>query len=445
MNLTKWFAAGLCITAMTVSAQSIKTNSFEGTLDSTGWFVGVDKNLESTGIVVANDAINNRDTYSSDATNRPMPDAANTKVLKLDESVTFTNTIADASFELAPVYVDMLVKFVPSDTLATVDSTAKLAIAVTNNLLAVTRYNSNQNEWVITGTTIDTSVWHRVTVKLEYEDPMRYATVIIDNSPVSVGEVSRFRITDNQGYALLQAISFSGTGYIDEIVVTKDDPFGSTVVDLTLDFSTGIQSVYVGGNAKNTTDKVPSGSELVITAKNWYEIASVTGPATTTYIAGAVGSTVATVKVENATATNVTITGRTSTSTAKVSGSTSFTNQPMNKVAAWANGVGSLTGDVTEPMYNKYLLNIASTADVPTMLIKSISVSGTVVTIQVEAGAITNFKTDVPGGINGTLKIKSYATLGGDPTIRTITFVEATTDTVTCDIDPDSFVKATVE
>lgn len=443
MNLTKWFAAGLCITAMTVSAQSIKTNSFEGTLDSTGWFVGVEKNLESTGIVVANDAINNRDTYSADATNRPMPDAANTKVLKLDESVTFTNTITDASFASVPVYVDMLVKFVPSDTLASVDSVAKLAIAVTNDLVAVTRADLTTgaiNEWVITETTIDTSKWHRVTVKLEYTSA-RYATLQIDRQTVMVGGESSFRITDNEGSITLRALSFSGTGYVDEIVVTRDDPFGSLVADLTLDFTTGIQSVYVGGNAKTTNDKVPSGSELVITAKNWYEIAPVTGPETTTWVAGAVGSTVATVKVENATATNVTITGRTSTSTAKVSGSTSFTNQPMNKVAAWANGVGNLTGDVDEGMYNRYLLNLEKAATVPTMLIKSISVSGTTATVTVEATGV-DFS-----AINGVLKFKTYVTLDAVPTPINVSFTGGPTSTITIeqDIVDAKFIKVSVE
>jgi hypothetical protein len=230
MNLTKWFAAGLCITAMTVSAQSIKTNSFETGDSGEGWFVGVDKSFASSTILVANDATNARDTYSNDATNRPMPDAANTKVLKLDESVTFTNEITDASFLSNPVYVDMLVKFVPSDTLAPVDGAIKMAIAVTNNLLAVTRYNGGDNEWVITDTIIDTSVWHRVTVKLELQAPAnRMATVTIDQNTVMVGGVSPFRITDNEGSVTLKALSFSGTGYVDEIVVTRDNPFSSLV------------------------------------------------------------------------------------------------------------------------------------------------------------------------------------------------------------------------
>lgn len=233
MNLTKWFAAGLCITAMTVSAQILKTNSFEGTLDSTDWFVGASKYLDD--VVVANDTTNNRSLYSNDATNRPMPDATNTKVLKLDESVTFTNRIgtSGASFaaEGSAVYVDMLVKFVPSDTLAPVDGAVKMAIAVTNNLLAVTRWNEGINEWVITGTTIDTSVWHRVTVKLEFQDPERLATVFIDRTPVTVGAGTQFRITDNEGSVTLKAISFSGTGYIDEIVVTDgNNPFGGGLV-----------------------------------------------------------------------------------------------------------------------------------------------------------------------------------------------------------------------
>jgi len=183
---------------------------------------------------------------------------------------------------------------------------------------------------------------------------------------------------------------------------------------------------------------VTSPAELVITASQWKEIASLTGPGTITWVDGGIGSSVATVTVANASATTVEIAAQTSTSSTPIGGQTYFNGQLLSKVATWAlaNGVTELSND----NYNQYLFNIDDTATVPTMLITGISISGSTVTVTVTAGT-SNLKT----GINGTLKIKSYATLGATPTVRTISFVGETADTITCDIGTDNFVKATVE
>lgn len=431
MNLTKCFVAGLCLTALTASAGFIKTNAFEGE-PSTGWWVGDEDTLTTRS--VPNDSENGRASYGG---TRPMADAANANVLKLDtEGGVWTNTI-EQSYQEASIYADMLVKFVPSEELPDVDFMVKLAIAVTNGYLVVTREDGNGgNEWVGTSVAVDTSLWYRVTVQLTYEDPVSKATVRVNGTEVSVGGLTSFVITDNDGWATLKSIGFQGTGFIDEVAVSDNDPI-STGTLLTLSFATGIESVFVGETEKTTGQTVLSGDTLVITAAQWKEIASLTGPETVTWVAGGIGSSVATVTVANASATTVTITAQTETSTEPIGGGTAFSGEESNKVATWAlaNGVTTLSND----MYDQYLLNIAEDAEVPDLLITSISVSGSTVTVTVAAAGV-NFTT-----INGTLKLKSYPTLGGAETVHTITFSGTTTATITQDIGSNKFVKASVE
>lgn len=215
MNLTKCLLAGLCISAMTASAGAWpQENSFE-----TGAFIG-DWTAPQGNIVAGITGVSPK----------PIPAEADTKVLQLDTNGgTWTNTVG-ASFAAAPVYVDMLAKFVPSEELPALDGTVKMALAMTNGLLCVTKNNgSGGNTWVGTATAIDTSLWYRVTVKLEFVDPDVKANVKINGTDVTV-DGTTFTITDNDGYANLIGLGFSGTGFIDEVVVTDVNPFGSTTV-----------------------------------------------------------------------------------------------------------------------------------------------------------------------------------------------------------------------
>jgi len=219
MNLTKCLLASLCISAMTASAGMWpQENSFED-----GTFYGVWTAPQvaivdgSTGVSV-----------------KPIPGATDTRVLQLaTDGTTWTNTV-DALFagEGAPaaLYIDMLAKFVPSEELPPVDGSVKMALAVTNDLLAVTVDSANGyggvNTWVVTEKVINTSMWYRVTVMLSYVEGLPKATVKIDQNEVSVNGATSFFITDNNADGKLNGIGFSGTGFIDEVVVTDIDPFG---------------------------------------------------------------------------------------------------------------------------------------------------------------------------------------------------------------------------
>jgi len=436
MNLTKLFAASLCFTAMTASAGFIGvTNDFEGgTLEGT-WTGGATAAF-----------ITNIITSVSD-NNSPIKGNTDTKVLELNTNGgVWTNEInggTPVSFASAPVWVDMLVKFVESDatSLPTFDSAVKLAIAATNGSLIVTKKQDNSNVWASTQTAIDTGLWYRVTVKLSREGSAFNASVTLNGSEqVSVGGETIFQIFDSEFEGELSAIGLQGTGFVDEIAVCDDDPLTGTpaVVQLTLSFTSGEMSVLVSGTGTNAAPVVPSGTVLDVIAAPFYEIASKS--VTNDWTSGGVGYTNGTITVSADDDATVTFTAQPWTSTNALGGVTAFANAPATNVAAWA--IANEVTELTNEMYENYLLNIAEDATVPEMQIASISVSGTTVTVTITTtGNSVNFTQ-----INGTLKLKLYETLGGTETKEVVqSFDGTTTAEVVMDIVDAKFVRATVE
>jgi hypothetical protein len=421
---------------MTVSATVFKANSFETGEAGTGWTFDGTKNWDSSGVRVGGDA--SLDGYTA---SRPMTGVTSNTVLKLDtEGSVWTNAVVGGGIPTSgdKVFTDMLVKFVPSEELPFINGLdVKLAVAVlagTPNKLAISVIdpdNYNTNVWFVTGAAIDTNVWTRLTIEMFNDTQFIFANVktngaLVNASPYYVNAADK----------TLNSIGFSGTGFIDEVVVRSDDPI-QTAILLTLNFAAGIDSVYVGGTAKTTGQTVTSPAELVITASQWKEIASLTGPNTITWVDGGLGSSVATVTVANASATTVEIAGQTSTSSTAIGGQTYFNGQQLSKVATWAlaNGVTTLSNDI----YDQYLFNIP-TDGVPVLLITSMSVVDTTVSVSVLSTNNVNFAS----GINGTLKIKAYPVLGGTPEVYT-GFVGTTNAVFTTDIGTNKFIKASVE
>jgi hypothetical protein len=435
MNLTKLFVAGLCFTAMTASAGFLgATNDFEGGVLNGTW---------SGGVTALN--ITNMATGVADE-NTPIIGTGDTQVLRLNtDGAVWTNEIgrifANAGDTLQ-VFADMLVKFVPSESLPSTNSlSGKMAIAVKADVGGTNRLNiswansSGFQDWLeISSKVISTTTWHRVTVRMYTIDAGETpkATVYLDgDSVLDQG------ITGNT----LVAIGFQGTGFIDELAVHDSNPFGGGAVQITLSFVTGIASVYVGPTQKLDTETVDSGSDLIITAAQWKEISDVSGSGVTTnWISGSPGDSVVTVKVTATSSATVTVTAVTESSTAETSGSgTSFDGAAMNKVAAWAlaNGVTTLTSGI----YTNYLYNIDDAATVPELLIKSIAVTGTTVTVTVGAG------TNNLSILNGVLKLKAWQVLGGTPVTYTneVPIAGTTNVTVQVDISTNKFVKALIE
>lgn len=214
MNLTKCFVAGLCVTALTASAANylVATNDFEGgTLEGT-WTGGINAS-----------AIVDASTGVTDA-NSPIVGVTDSKLLKLDtEGGVWTNDV-NQPFSGAPVWADMLVKFVPSEELPTLTE-GKLAVAIKlaldgTNYLHIANNDSSAFTWAATTKAISTSEWYRVTVKLYTTEGWSYADVSVNNQSVSAGLIL-------DGTTTLNSIGFQGTGFIDEVAVRDDDPFSA--------------------------------------------------------------------------------------------------------------------------------------------------------------------------------------------------------------------------
>jgi len=228
MNLTKCFVAGLCVSALTASAAITQSDAFEGGVYSGNW-LGVGLNYDPVaGPVVDGDA------YPSYQGVRPLTDVTTNRVLKLDtEGGIWTNTV-NQSFETNAVWVDMLVKFVPSEDLPTFSpvTDGKLAIAVKadaggTNLLNIANNNGFSFTWNPTAREISTSEWYRVTVKLYYDSLVLGTTA----AQVSINGTDVGTPLELNANTTLFSIGFQGTGFIDEVVVRDDPPsFGSTTV-----------------------------------------------------------------------------------------------------------------------------------------------------------------------------------------------------------------------
>jgi hypothetical protein len=433
MNLTKLFVASLCFTAMTASAASYlgATNDFEDATLKGTWSGGV------TALNITNGV---EGVVGITDDNTPIVGVGDTRVLKLDtQGAVWTNTVNE-SFLAGDLYADMLVKFVRSEDLPVLPTgSGKLALAIKantggTNMLNVANNNGSTFTWAETAQEISTTEWYRVTVKLTTVPNIgTYAQVYINNTAVGT-------LLDLDGQSTdLEAIGFQGTGYIDELAVRRDNPFPIGSVDLTLSFSTGIASVYVGGIAKTNGEVVvasAAGTNLVITTANFYEIASVTGASITGWPAGGLTQTNGTVTVTSTTNTTVTITAQAETDATPYAGSGSFTNYPASDVATWAIAKGVTA--LTEGIYDNYLLNI-STNSLPQLLIKSVAVTNSIVTVTVEAAGV-DFS-----DINGTLKLMVSPVLGGTSSNITAAVSGTTTATVSTDIGTNKFVKALIE
>ena len=146
--------------------------------------------------------------------------ASGTQVLQLEtDGTVLTNELEDSSsgsvvFGLAPVYVDMRVRFqamaeAPDTSLL---SSCKLAVYVSEDAKLVVVHSSGS--WTNT-TELDTNKWHQVSVKMEDGG----FDVSLDDTSVYTGSLQSSG-TDNQ----LDSVSFHGSGYIDELYVSHGAP-----------------------------------------------------------------------------------------------------------------------------------------------------------------------------------------------------------------------------
>ena len=345
------------------------------------------------------------------------------------EGATITRTVGQVMS--APVYLDTMIKFAKSDEPPTLDGTYKLALYVnaTSNLVVCS--SDDQGGQALsseTTTVIDPEQWYRLTIQAAFSDDMglpMYKVFVNGNQIVVDGVCTYFddATADDLTWFVgcdpddnFKSVSFRGTGALDDLTVTDQAPIHTapTTMTITVSYDDDILDVYNGETlltAAGGTATVESPAQLKVFAKDWFVIADPTATDATIADKATLGL--------GDLVTNVNFTATATASGAAVAIAADLipeatvapiggVQQPVGKIAKWANGYKSvnevLTGfaDETSDLYNRYLMNITSDdVDVPTLTIDAIEYTdaGAVITVVTNDA---NFDFD---DINGTLTV----------------------------------------
>lgn len=398
---------------------------------------------------------------------RPMAGAASNLVLNLEtEGQTLTRTVTGAPMNFvtgAPVYVDTLIKFTPSEDDPVIeDANVKAAVFVnvSSNLVVYHGVLGDVPTTTDTGIAIDPEQWYRLTILLSQLDTLAFFEVYLDGTlietasgwtpgetPSQPGPWFPNASTDNT----LNAIAFQGTGMVDELVVADEVTlsFGTTVM-LTLAFNDALMDVTQGATTLAPNDQVAVGSTISISAIDWYEIASVTGDGVV--YTGTTGEQVKTssgdLTMVTPAETNVTIVAQQYTGTIGTGLPAPYDTVSAVNLSAWAVANNKTEAEVVAnaaSWLDDYLLNVAPDTDA-TIEITSIVVDEVGETATITVGAST---TDVHlDQLNGTLVVYTCDALGdgfAEPTGEyNVTVEGATESTVVVTFNGGKFIKAVV-
>jgi hypothetical protein len=255
MNITKrMLRFGVAALTLAIGSQALAAlplvESFEGRENGS-----LATNLPSWSTEDNNLSVVTTMEYDYTATSRPLTNSVTpTNVLQLVEGgqLSLTNGAPD-SFNDTPVYVDAMVRFVlgdgnPEDVITPADT--KIAIFANSSSNLVIRhgffvYSGEDRTFVLTnsviettellGAPIDPAFWYRLTVELSSSGDPDYfaqAQVKVNSNLVThanaPGNLFLSAITGDTDTSL-KAVSFQGTGFIDDVVVTRVVPtFGGT-------------------------------------------------------------------------------------------------------------------------------------------------------------------------------------------------------------------------
>jgi hypothetical protein len=226
-------------------------------------------------------------TYTpyADAT-LPLTSDTHTNVVQLaTEGGMLSLNGASVSFDqfAGPVYVDTMVRFVLSDsdpTESSITNDTKIAIFANSSSNLVIRHGVQSEGFVVTNsvttTVIDPAVWYRLTVTLS-DDGSSFARAqvqvnsnIVTHANAEGPDKSLFRSARTDDFYLtLEAVSFQGTGFIDDVVVTRDVP---TFVATASVFSYVIEESTNGVFVAYITVTSPAGwsKEYAAASSTWY-------------------------------------------------------------------------------------------------------------------------------------------------------------------------------
>ncbi len=285
-----------------------------GLADTSAWSGGVD---DISSIVAGTPT--EPDTFGYP---KPFKGTDHNKVLQLDtEGGTLTNALSSVvGFAAENIYVDTMIKFVPSEDKAVIDDNgvkvavyayaaedgASTNLAIYHGAYAPGGFFYTTN--TITGVEIDASQWYRLTIILADDDGevkgelVSQAMQIYLNGNIVTGDnaytgeawtdvteddliagpsasgiwfVSACSLSGNEKKQI-GALQFRGTGFVDDLTVANGDPFVSGPLG-TYDVT---QTVGAGGSGSDPTSpiKVTVGqsTNLTYTANEFYRIASLT-------------------------------------------------------------------------------------------------------------------------------------------------------------------------
>ena len=329
-----------------------------------------------------------------------------------------------------PVFVDTLMKFTPSEDDPEINDGSGIKLAlfvnVNSNLVLRHKYYVNGNyvpvSSVFTDQVIDPEKWYRLTIKMQYNSgyAAMQAWLWLDGNQLTHynGEVDEnvlhngpifYTLSETQ--KTLEQVSFQGTGWVDDLVVAREAaPFsgGQTGITLTLVFDDDVLDVTVNSDPVADGDPVESGSTLVITAIDWYQINSITGEGisydgdTGEQTLTSTGTITADGPGRTATIDASQLTGNISTDLGGA-----YNSIPADKLAAWAVKSGLSFQDVqanAADYLDNYLLNIDESIDA------QIKITGIVYDPVTETATITVSATDPAVDftkLNGTLVVQT--------------------------------------
>ena len=407
----------------------------------------------------------------------PLPASTHTKVLQLNtEGGTLTNTLTTAAdFSTANVYVDSMVKFVPSEDLATIDDDGvKVAVYayitedgenVSTNLAiyhAIYTGGELQITNTVTDLPIDASAWYRLTILLAYGEKafigsVGGAQIYLDGVPLTNdnayagdtwADVADVTVAPSDGTWFASACSvpevadsvetlqFRGTGFVDDLVVGAGDPFEQGEPPTGFDVT---QNIGANGASSDPTSPIHVdgvSTTLTYTADDFYVIDSL--KTNDVEVAGAAGAKSKSIDIYSTT---------TVTSSFVIVSSLTAGN------VSWfqANNWGEDDVVVGLDYANLQMLNVAATnaAAGGTLTIEAIEVVDDDVKVTVFIDRTMSLGTE----ITGTLKLYGATTLeGGFEELGTVTIggdLDGTQDDIRKDITfPDAgdkkFFKAVI-
>jgi hypothetical protein len=243
MNITKrMLRFGVAALAMAIGSQALAagpiiSESFEGRANGTLVTNLPTSAWSSTGGDLS--VITNMGDYGYTATSLPLTSDTHTNVAQLATEggmLSFTNGAAN-DFYNDTVYVDAMVKFVLSDS-APADSSipidTKIAIFANSSSNLVIRHGVAAGVTnSVTDTVIDPASWYRLTVDMIANEEsggyvraqVRVNSNIVTHANADGGNLFRSALSSgDDANTTLAAVSFQGSGFIDDVVVTRDPP-----------------------------------------------------------------------------------------------------------------------------------------------------------------------------------------------------------------------------